>query len=256
MKTAYFLAATLLLFSNSTLAVDDDSYYLACKKSRSASAEERQAAVAFLVKGLDGAASGLRGQLLGYLQDFAPADFDAESRSALAALLTTPNSPHYGKLVLLAGYLNIGRDELYRQYVAPELPAKRKWSLALALARMGDKKALSYCVEKVKKAPVDNNLVGYVLPDLLYTRQKAAADYCVELLYSDEQGCRSANPDAPEAIPCAYRLIELLAPVIVDFPVKVNPAIGLESDSYPETLQAVRDWLKSHPDYKIQNSRF
>jgi hypothetical protein len=48
----------------------------------------------------------------------------------------------------------------------------------------------------------------------------------------------------------------LLSPLIIDFPVKVNPAIGLESDNYPETLQSVRDWLKAHPDYKIQNSHF
>ncbi|MDR0683283.1 MAG: hypothetical protein LBG15_15795 [Dysgonamonadaceae bacterium] len=255
MKTIYLITAILLLSGNSVLAVDDD-YYLACKKSRSASAEERKSSVLFLVKSLDEAASGLRGQLLGYLQDFAPADFDAESRAALVALLTKPNSPHYGKLVLLAGYLNIGRDELYRQYMTPELPVKRKWNLALALARTGDEKALNYCLEKVKKAPLDNQIVGYVLPDLLYTRQKAAVDYCVKLLYNDEKHCRSANPDSPEAIPCAYRIIELLSPLIIDFPVKVNPDIGLESDNYPETLQSVRDWLKAHPDYKIQNSHF
>jgi hypothetical protein len=159
-------------------------------------------------------------------------------------------------LVLLAGYLNIGREEVFRQYLTPELPVKRKWNLALALARMGDEKALNYCLEKVKKAPLDNSIVGYVFPDLLYTRQKAALDYCVEWVYSDEKHCRSANPDSPEAIPCAYRIIELLAPIIVDFPVKVDPAIGLESDNYPETLQLVRDWLKAHPDYTIENSRF
>ena len=140
--------------------------------------------------------------------------------------------------------------------MTPELPVKRKWNLALALARMGDEKALNYCLEKVKKASIDNQIVGYVLPDLLYTRQKAAVDYCVELLYSDEKQCRSANPDSPEAIPCAYRIIELLSPVIIDFPVKVNPAIGLESDNYPETLQSVREWLKANPDYKIRTDNF
>ncbi|MDR1526052.1 MAG: hypothetical protein LBS46_00055 [Dysgonamonadaceae bacterium] len=255
MKTIYLIITSLLLCGTYVTAGEDD-YYLAGKKSGSASPEERKAAVAFLVKGLDEAKSGLRGQILAYLQDFASADFDAENRSALVNHLSKPNSPHYGDLVRLAGYLNIGREELFRQYQTPELPVKRKWNLALALARMGEKKPLNYCLEKVKKASLDNNIVGYVLPDLLYTRQKAAVGYCVELLYSDEKQCRSANPDSPEAIPCAYRIIELLAPVILDFPVKVDPAIGLESDNYPETLQLVRDWLKAHPDYTIENSRF
>jgi hypothetical protein len=255
MKTIYLLAVSLLFFCTYAVA-DNDDYYLACKKSGSASAEERKAAAAFLVKSLDEVDAGLRGQLLGYLQEFAPEDFEESPHATLVRLLAKPNSPHYGELVLLAGYLSIGRDELYRQYMTPELPVKRRWSLALALARMGDEKALSYCLEKVKKAPVDNNMVGYVLPDLLYTRQKAAVDYCVELLYSDEKRCRSANPDSPDAILCAYRVIELLSPVIVDFPVAVNPAIGLESDSYPETLQSVRDWLKAHPDYQILTNRF
>jgi hypothetical protein len=255
MKTVYLIIASLLLCSTYVTAIEDD-YYLASKKSESASPEERKTAVAFLVTALDSAASGLRGQILSYLQDFAPADFDANTQSLLKEQLKKPNRPHYRDLVLLAGYLNIGREELYRQYMTSGLPAKRKWNLALALARMGEEKPLNDCLEKVKKAPVDNNIVGYVLPDLLYTRQKAAVDYCVELLYSDEKRCRSANPDSPEAIPCAYQIIELLAPVILDFPVTVNPAIGLESDNYPETLQSVRDWLKAHPDYKIQNNRF
>jgi hypothetical protein len=254
MKTIYLFIASLL-FSAYAVA-DDNAYHLAYKKSGSASPEQRKTAVAFLVKSLDEVDAGLRGQILGYLQAFAPEDFEAASRDTLARLLAKPSSPHYGDLVLLAGYLRVGRGELYLQYATPELPVKRKWKIALALARMGEEKCLSYCLNKVKKAPVDDNVVGYVLPDLLYTRQKAAVDYCVALLYSDEKRCRSANPNAPEAILCAYRIIELLAPVILDFPISVNPAIGLASDSYPETLQLAREWLKAHPDYRIRTDNF
>jgi hypothetical protein len=116
---------------------------------------------------------------------------------------------------------------------------------------MGDKEQTEWCVQMVKKAPVNSGLVENVLPDLVYTRQKEAIDYCVELLFSDEKLCAAPNPELSERIPCAYRIIELLAPVIENFPVKVNPSIGLESDDYPKTLQTVREWLKEHKEYKI-----
>jgi hypothetical protein len=193
----------------------------------------------------------LTGQLLEYLQSFAVADFDDEAQALIIENLKTLNRPHYEDLVLLAGIIGVGYDELHLQFLTAGLPVKKKWNIALALARMGEKEALEYCIQKVKKAPVNSEIVGYVLPDLIYTRQKAAIDYCVELLYSDEKRCHSPNPDYSEAIPCAYRIIELLAPVIVDFPLEVDPAIGLESDDYPKTLQAVRDWFRTNKEYRI-----
>ena len=97
MKKVLFVIVLLFGFFckvESRMEEKDDNYYLAYKKSRSASSEEQKAATAFLVKSLDEAAPGLRGQILGYLQDFTPADFDAESRAALTARLAKPNSPH------------------------------------------------------------------------------------------------------------------------------------------------------------------
>ena len=121
---------------------------------------------------------------------------------------------------------------------------------------MGNDEQTAWCVQKVKKAPVNSGLIANVLPDLIYTRQKEALDYCVELLFSDEKLCSSPNPDLSERIPCAYRIIEMLAPVIEGFPIKVNPSIGLESDDYPKTLQTVREWFKKNSNYKINRETF
>jgi hypothetical protein len=195
--------------ADTTLTARQETYYQAYKKGIRESGENRKTAVNFLMNGLNDVNAGLKGQILGYLQSFSVSDFDAESRSFLAGKLNKPNQSHYDDLVLLAGFVGVGRDEL------------------------------------------NSYLVSYVLSDLIYTRRKAALDYCVALLYSDDELCRSPNPDYDGSIVCAYRIIELLAPVIVDFPIQVNPSIGLETDDYPKTLQSIRDWFKQNPDYRI-----
>ena len=238
-------------FNDTSLVVRQQAYYLTYRKGINAPAAERKAAVNRLVQGLPDTDGGLTGQILDYLQSFSVADFDNESRNHIAGLLKNVDTPHYDALVLLAGFIGVGNDELLELYRNPDLSVRKKWNIALALARMGNEEATTWCVQKVKSAPVNGNLINYVLPDLVYTRQREAIDYCVELLFSDEKLCSSPNPNLSEAIPCAYRIIELLAPAIEDFPIKVDPSIGLESDNYPKTLQTVREWFKKNSDYKI-----
>ncbi|MDR0231208.1 MAG: hypothetical protein LBI82_03720 [Dysgonamonadaceae bacterium] len=243
-------------YTDTLLIIRQQAYYLTYRKGNNAPSAERKTAVNRLVKGIPDADSGLTGQLLGYLQSFSVADFDSESRSLIAGRLKYIDTPHYDKLVLLAGFIGVGNDVLQELYRNPGLSVKRKWYIALALARMGNNEQTAWCVQQVKKAPVNNGLIENVLPDLIYTRQKEAIDYCVELLFSDEKLCQSPNPDLSEKIPCAYRIIELLAPAIEDFPIKVDPSTGLESDDYPKTLQTVREWFKKNSDYKINKETF
>jgi hypothetical protein len=205
-----------------------------------------------LVQGLSDDDSGVIGQRADELKSFAVADFDAASQAEIVRLLKKPKYPHYNDIVLLAGYISVGKAELMQHYLNPNLPIKQKWNIALALAQMGEKAPLDYCVSKIKKAPLNSYAINYLFPDLIYTRQKVAIDYCVEWLYSDEKLCQSPNPNYSEAIPCAYAILELLAPVVEGFPVSVDPRFGLETDDYEKTLQDVRAWFKSHPDYQIK----
>ncbi|GHV66733.1 hypothetical protein FACS1894199_10780 [Bacteroidia bacterium] len=276
MKRFYFILLIIFCYGATTagnIGGNDDekntlarqeTYYLAYKKNTGESPAQRNAAVKLLVNGIADTNGGLVGQVLEYLQAFPITDFDTESQSIIIGHLTNPHTPHYEDLVLLAGYVGIGRDELNHQYfsqnesknVSKNVSTMRKWNIALALARMGDKEKLNYCLQKIKKAPMNSNIVGYALPNLIYTRQKPALDYCVELLYSDEKLCRSPNPEISETINCAYRIIEQLAQVIVGFPIQVNPSIGLETDDYPKTLQFVRDWFKANPEYTIKTDTY
>ena len=243
-------------YADTLPAVRSKAYYLTYRKGNDAAGSEREIAVNRLAKGISDADGGLTGQILDYLQAFSVADFDKESRNLIANRLKNLDMPHYDALVLLAGFIGEGNGELSELYHSPGLSVKKKWSIALALARMGNQEETGWCVQKVKKAPVNSGLVENVLPDLVYTRQKEAIDYCVELLFSDKKLCQSPNPDLSEKIPCAYRIIELLAPVIENFPIKVDPAIGLESDNYPKTLQTVRNWFKNNNNYIIKKDKY
>jgi hypothetical protein len=213
-------------------------------------------AVERLVRSLDDPNGGVAGQLLGYLQAFSPADFNVAAQTVILAKLRNTKIPHYGDLARLAGYLGIGGEVLYGHYLTPDLPVKEKWNLALALARMGKAEELEYCMRKIKNLPVNNNLGNYALPDLIYTRQKQAMDYCLGLLYSDEKLCFSPNPDLSDSFPCGYRIMELLAPVIVGFPVKTDITGQLETDDYVNALQMVRKWLVNNVDYAIKKDTY
>ena len=242
-------------YTDTVTFIRTQAYYLTYRKGMEQQ-DDAQPVVVRLAKGLYDTDSSLRGGIIGYLQAFPLSAFNEESKELIAANLSNPNSPHYDELMLLAGFVGTGSHELLRLSTNTDLSVRQKWNVSLALARLGSEDALQYCVEKVKKASVSSELVAYLLPDLVYICQKAALDYCVELLYSDEKLCRTANPNLSESILCAYPVIELIAPAIVNFPIPVDPRIGIETDNYEKMLQTVRQWFKEHPDYKIKKDSF
>ena len=242
-------------YTDTVTFVRQQACYLTYKKGLEQQ-NDAQSVVARLAKGLHDDDSGLRGRIIGYLQAFPLTAFNEESKELIAANLSNPNSPHFDELVLLAGFVGAGSTELLRLSMNSDLPVRQKWNISLALARTGSESALQSCLDRVKKAPVNSQAVAYLLPDLVYTRQKAALDYCVELLYSNEKLCKTANPDLSESILCAYPIIELIAPVIVGFPIYVNPSIGIDTDDYEALLQTVRTWLEENREYEISKERF
>ena len=133
----------------------------------------------------------------------------------------------------------------------PSLSGRDRWTAQLALARLGDQEALATVLARAKQQPVNDDVVYELLPDLVYTRQKAAIDYLVTIVHSEEKNCQSADPEAEQRILCGYRVLELLAPVIQDFPLTVDASGDLAVRDYPKALEEARRWLKEHADYQI-----
>ena len=210
----------------------------------------RQSAVSQLITGLQDENSGNIGRVHSYLTTFRPADFTAASRQTVADLLSQ-RPPHFSRLLKLVGSLGMTDQLATLQNLLPELSGRDRWAARLALARLGDQDALASVLARVKRYPVNDDVVYELLPDLVYTRQKEAIDYLVTIVQSDEKNCEPADPDASENILCGYRVLELLAPVIRDFPLTVDASGDLAVNDYPKALQQARQWLGENIDYQV-----
>jgi len=131
------------------------------------------------------------------------------------------------------------------------------WDIHLSLARLGNKEEIKYCVDLVRNAGLNDKVIYNLFPDLAYTRSKEAVYYMLEVLNSDSKDCFSPNPDNPVKIPCAYRVMEFLAPVIKNFPLKTDKDGELDVDDYEKSLITCREWFKKHVnDYEIDKDRY
>jgi hypothetical protein len=205
----------------------------------------RQQAVAILVTGCNDPDAGIVNNCTRGLGYFKLSDFTRAASDSLLSCIQ-PNAAYLDIIIRLAGFVKpVGATEKIRPFVMPGNKAKSKvlWSAHLALARLGDTLETAICVNKVKSYPVSDNLIYSLVPDLIYTRQKAAIDYLVYILNMDEKLCKSSNPDSNQSILCGYRVVEMLAPVIVDFPLKVGPSGDLLTNDYEAALQEARKWF-------------
>ena len=245
------LTALSPYYSDTLATIRAKAYYLAQQIGTHSQNEAiRQRAVNQLTAGLQDEDSGIIGRVHSYLTAFSPSDFTASSRQTVANLLS--QSPaHLPRLLKLVGALNLTKQVPTLKNLLPSLSARDQWAAQLALARLGDPEALATVLARVKQEPVSDDVVYELLPDLVYTRQKAALDYLVTIVQSDEKNCQSADPEAQQRILCGYRVLELMAPVIQDFPLTVDESGDLAVSDYPKALQQARRWLKEHSDYQV-----
>lgn len=164
------------------------------------------------------------------------------------------STSHLNKILLEIGETN--RTEMVDPILSflrsnNKLSAQIRWTAHLALARLGEKSALDYILQRVQKLGVDDDVVYDLFPGLVYTRQRIAINYVIEVMKRDDKNCMSADPENPEPINCAYRALEFLAPVIEDFPIKTDASGDLDVEDYAAALAEARAWFKQHPDYKI-----
>lgn len=241
-------------YSDSVVLVRQKAYYLTYRNAIVRN-ENKSRVIHILLKGCFDGDNGVISQNIVYLKEFNRADFDTQTLDLLQAKLTHQRVAYYKEFVLLAGFLGIGKNILYQKFIDPDTNEKLKWYLSLALARMGNPENISYCMNKVKDLPINDNLVDYVVPDLVYTRQRESIDFCISILNGEEKFCHSLNPDISESIHCGYRIIEVLSPVIEGIPV-LDESLNLTNADYEKHLAKVRQWFASNPNFTIKNSTY
>lgn len=218
----------------------------------------KQNVVNFLLKGFNDPNSGTCGIVSDLLKDYAKKNYNDKARNKILELLyLTP--PYYHELLKLAGYVN---PDSFLKSITELLSSgviknnEPYWAAKLALARIGDHAAMKFCMNQIKMMEVNDDLVYDYVPDLIYTHQREAIDFLIQLLHSNEKNCESSNAESTEMIVCGYRIMEYLAPVIEDFPLKISDSGDIDTNDYTEALQICRDWFLQHPDYKITNEEY
>lgn len=219
----------------------------------------RQQVVLDLVLGSKDKGTGIAGKTSLFLQQYKREEFSNAAKDSIIAIIGRGKG-YIENILLIAGYLNLANAiENIRTVISnPAQNEKTKWAAHLALSRLGDVSEINYCIRILEARPLSNSIVYNLVPGLIYTHQKAAYDYLITILNSNEKSCMSANPDSGGQIVCGYRIMEFLAPVIVDFPLETIPGLNqIKTNNYDASLEAARAWFKQHQkDYMIQDEKF
>jgi hypothetical protein len=213
----------------------------------------RQKAVLHLTDLCGDAVPEIRSEAGAYLRQFRKNDFHNEAKEKLSAVLRF--EPGYCKpIVQIAGYLDLNEEIPQLKGMLSDTTVRDpefRWKIHTALARLGDEESIDYCMGYAKSRDVNDLLVKYVFADLAYIKQREAIDYLISELNSDEANCRPGNPELKGKITCAYRIMELLAPCISDFPFGIKHGNQLDVPDYEAALKEVRVWFREHPGYEI-----
>lgn len=250
------LAKQLQPYAFDTIAdVSDEAYYIVFMAgSRSDNIENRQSAVRFLAEGLNNSNTRVVSNNINRLQHFNKTDINTESKRLIEERLDKWNSMYYTRVAKMAAKLGVGRNQIRnRQMIEKGADVETKWALHLALARLGEQPDIDFVTRRASSIPYDyaEDLIRTIIPELIYTRQKQAIDVCVKILQDDGCKCASGNPDVDAKILCGYRIMELLAPIIKDYPYKPSVSGMIEADNYEEALRVVREWLSDNKEYEI-----
>ena len=217
----------------------------------------REEAVTKLADAVKDHDSGNVGLALGYLQGFRKADFTTATKDTLLTIFKR-RSAHLSDLIRLLGFLELtsARDQL--RDLAQQSTGSRndRWAALLALSRMDDRYAIEDVMKRVRKLPVNDDVVYQIYPDLVYTRQPEAIASLLTVLYDDAKNCESADAERAAKIPCAYRVMEMLTPAIDGYPLKLDESGDIDTKDYVAALQIVRDWFRNHTNYVIIKDKF
>jgi hypothetical protein len=158
--------------------------------------------------------------------------------------------------IKVAGFIApSGLDSILRN-VINETPKEQNdiiWAAKIALVRLGNKEAEYYCTNILEKSIVNDTVINNLVTDLIYAKTRNSINLIIKLLQIDEKNCSSTNPDYSGKILCAYRVMELLAPIIIDYPIKTTSSGDLLTNNYSLSLEKTRQWFSEHIDNYIIN---
>ena len=256
---SFFLQALVPYFRDTVASVRSKAYsYTARLGVRALSPELRQKCVEYLVSAWTDRDAGVVSVTSMALSTFTRSDFSLNTIDTLCCLLKK-DVHQFSRLIRICGFA--GTDTLKKallQLTDAKIlqKADNRWSRHLALARCGNTEDIDYCVRITEKMPLNDDYVDNVIPDLIYTHQRACYDAVIKRMGSDDKNCMSVNPTKEEHIVCGFIIMEYFAGVVEGFPFEKAPGGGLKTDDYPGALKSVREWFAAHKDYVISTDKY
>ena len=176
------------------------------------------------------------------LQTYSLLCWDVSTRAMLGDIIAG-RPAHWKEWILLAGSLQM--EQPLREILAQcGVGDNRAEAVQLGLARCGDKPLLRQLMRAMRERPLNDEFVYRYAPVLVYVRQDTAIHYLLDLIMLRDRNCSDATMETTEALSCAYRLMELVAPVIADFPIPWDPLTEeLDTPDYERALTEVRQWI-------------
>lgn len=170
--------------------------------------------------------------------------FGSPAQKAIQDHLQT--KPQYlDKWLLLAGFATDNARPI-RQLLA-QRPTKRiQLAGKLALVRMGEQQYAKNFLRNIKRIPIDDDFIYDLAPLAIYTRDPNVLAYLVDIIMKDQGQCHPADAETAGDIPCAYRLVELLGPILTDFPIHLVEGKAGSITYHEQQMKGVKKWLKSH----------
>lgn len=130
-------------------------------------------------------------------------------------------------------------------------------SINLALVRAGNPGKRENLLKNINDYPVNDDFVFTVIPLLTYTRQREIIDFLWQQVTTENMNCKPADAETKGRIDCAFRIVEFLAPIIEDFPIKFDEEGNLLTNDYTKALAEIRRWYAVHSqDYRIITKTF
>jgi hypothetical protein len=251
-NTNEVLSALPPYLSDTSLVVRSKAFYILRRiAAKSNDRKAKQKAIKSLVDALSDASTQISAEAIQGLQNFRASDFDVDSRNAIGILLAT-NATYQDQLIRLAGFLKLREQvPLLNELVRSSQNAKTRWSARLALSRIGDEVATNHILAKLSESSIGDDFVYDILPDLIYTRNISIFNRLVVLINSDAPDCSNGNPDSGRNMPCGYRIIEQIAPVVKNFPIKTDKAGELIIADYAASLRSARDWFSKNKSLEL-----
>lgn len=218
---------------------------------------QRQAAVEVLVSGLSDKNSGVVGEVCNWLEMYHKQDYSSKAMADIGRVIQK-RPRHLGRVAKIMGFVqNEDQKEILRMVLMGGLSRSDAFAVRQALARMGDSDQLAFFTRRLENLEANDAILYRLGPVLAYIRQTSTLDYLISVLLSDKRNCNSPNPDYDGKILCSYKAMELLAPVMEDFPIAVDEDGFIETSDYEQALEAVRTWvLAQGSSYRIRSDRY